>query len=390
MKVLEQLGIDLGDVEHDGEDENWDAGSAAKVHPGRMWWWREPVTAWLLGTSQSSGTQKKVWKRPTRDELKADIHLSLDYALRNEVFTAAHHLSDARRTALKEWLDLLYKVLPASFGLSDMLKEMTDNFMYVARSEDYLVAILDEFPPAAEQWSEACSHGEADAGYTCGLWQLFHVVTVSVVDHNEMAVTTQERYATERVALTIRNYVDQFLSCDVCRQNFVRQFDTCAYNRCQRLSDTVSGDPADWRQLPLWLYETHNAVNLRLLKEQAAREDRHATYEEERKVQWPPAHDCIRCWKQHGNEYDAEAVCRYLKLEYGQRDAFSAETRRELMEPWEREEEERMSSSMQLGEAICTVLCVIGAIYSGNLTRLRWRSLQSSATTNVTKSKGKK
>ena len=34
-------------------------------------------------------------------------------------------------------------------------------------------------------WSwQTCTYGENDMGYTCGLWQLFHVESVGVVEYN--------------------------------------------------------------------------------------------------------------------------------------------------------------------------------------------------------------
>jgi len=68
---------------------------------------------------------------------------------------------------------------------------------------------------------------------------------------------------TETVARTLRDYIDNFFGCESCRQHFVVTFDHCGHDRCDRLKEEWSEREADWIQLPLWLYETHNAVNVR-------------------------------------------------------------------------------------------------------------------------------
>jgi hypothetical protein len=135
---------------------------------------------------------------------------------------------------------------------------------------------------------------------------------------------------TEKVARTLRNYIDNFFGCESCRQHFVATFDACGHDRCDRLKDEFSEKEMDWMQLPLWLYETHNAINVRLLKERVSRESRDASPEEIADVRWPPQWECSACWVSDG-EWDEEFVYKYLRLEYGQRDAYSADLRKEIM-----------------------------------------------------------
>jgi hypothetical protein len=93
-----------------------------------------------------------------------------------------------------------------------------------------------------EGWSPSCVKGNPAMGYTCGLWQLFHIVTVGVVEWNLMLQTDDgERVVgTEEAALAIRNFVDRFFGCEVCKVNFVNAYDTCFLNRCHRLNDEMT------------------------------------------------------------------------------------------------------------------------------------------------------
>jgi hypothetical protein len=67
----------------------------------------------------------------------------------------------------------------------------------------------------------------------------------------------------EEAAVTIRDYIENFFGCEVCRQNFMKAFDSCAHDRCTRLDNNAT-TMDQWRELPLWLVETHNSVNARL------------------------------------------------------------------------------------------------------------------------------
>lgn len=195
-----------------------------------------------------------------------------------------------------------------------------------------MILVIEEYPPPNTVWSMSCWRGEPDVGYTCGLWELFHVITVGVVDYNRAAAFAGHRLATEAVARTIRDYVDQFFGCEICRRNFVTAFDACAHQRCARLLLNATSAEKDWIQLPLWLLETHNAVNVRLQAEKAVREHRpKPTRPEEISATWPPVKDCPLCWQ---NEVlNDELVYKYLKLEYGLRDPLSSEYKRELFPP---------------------------------------------------------
>jgi len=154
-------------------------------------------------------------------------------------------------------------------------------------------------------------------GYTCGLWQLFHIITVGVVEWNLMIQSDDGSRIVDTAssALTIRNFVEHFFGCDVCRLNFVNAYDSCFLNRCHRLipDETLES----WIQLPVWLWEMHNAVNVRLLKEKYEREyhGRIPTLEEEHAVQWPSRKECPRCWSDEGG-WDDMIIYKFLRVEY--------------------------------------------------------------------------
>jgi Erv1 / Alr family len=162
----------------------------------------------------------------------------------------------------------------------------------------------------------------------------FHIMSVGVVEYNDKVVTDDGYafYRTETVADDLRNYIANFFGCEVCRMNFLQAYDTCAFDRCNRLHNEV-GDLAAWKQFPLYLFEVHNAVNVRLMKEQAERDNRQPTHQDEIKAQWPYRLDCPKCWNSDGS-WDEEIIYKYLFDQYWPDDAGMSEaSRRALFHP---------------------------------------------------------
>lgn len=384
VKVLEKMGIEVTTEYNDG-DENWGNAVADNRVPSTMLSWiasfGQQIQFWSNPQSPVAG--KFLLKR-SRDDLRDDIHLSFDYAMRQGVFMSADPLSHERAQILLDWFVLLRKTLPQSWKtLHIVIESLIVNFDYATRSEGYLLHFLSENPPPRQMWSEACSRGDPDAGYSCGLWSLFHVVTVGVVDFNLASLFEDNLLATETVAKTIRDYIDNFFGCEGCRQNFVVAYDLCAHDRCERLSMKAVRDGFDeWIELPLWLLETHNSVNTRLMKEQAARENWMPQHRDEIAVTWPSAADCPLCWIDHDGveKPNNKVLYKYLKLEYGQRDALSSEYKKEIYAPVARHEPARTADYLnRIKKVSSLVLSKITYRVQENLWsgRQSWKDLEA-------------
>jgi thiol oxidase len=347
-QILEKLGIDF-----DGDEEEWDVEKLLAEHAISQLSMLDRFRAMLFGEKKNSQPAM----RRTRDDLKADIHLSFDYALRYEVFTNTKMLNQEQQDALRDWLVLLSKTLPSSWELVKLIQELIDNLIYIVKSHDYLVAVLDEYPAPTERWSDSCSHGKEDEGYTCGLWEMFHTMSVGMVEYNKAMAFDEDRLlATENVANTLRDYLFFFFGCSECVSNFIKAYDLCAHDRCDRLSKSVRVDEAEWIQLPLWLYETHNAVNARLFKQRAHLENRVFSAKEIQSAKWPSKSECSACWTGNGS-WDAEYVYKYLFLEYGPRDSSSANLMRELME---KQDAENSDSILQYRHLLFIGIMILG------------------------------
>jgi thiol oxidase len=266
----------------------------------------------------------------TKQNVFNDAWLSLDFALKNGVFMDAGPLKNTTQVRLKEWLNLLHAALPPSWQIQNLVKALLDNFSNIIQSESKLEAVLRSYPPPQKKWSPSCTHGDPVAGYTCGLWELFHLVTIGVVEYNLMIATDDGELVihTEDAAVKIRNFVESFFGCEVCRVNFVGAFEQCSLDRCHRLSHASYKD-TEWIQLPVWLWETHNAVNVRLLHEKGKRENWEPQQKDEISKQWPSRQSCPKCWDERGG-WEDETIYKFLRLEYWTEDELSEKYRNEL------------------------------------------------------------
>ena len=77
-----------------------------------------------------------------------------------------------------------------------------------------------------KHWSTACTHSQPAKGFTCGLWNLFHILTIgaSKKDHELYGFHRGFLVSQHHVAETIKNFIAYFFSCDVCRTNFLVSF----------------------------------------------------------------------------------------------------------------------------------------------------------------------
>ena len=324
---------------------------------------------------------KREWQSypSTLNDRYHNAALSLAYALKTGVYNRFGKLSDDRALALSDFLDLVDWTTPQSWSVrTGLVKELRLRFHdVVISSKDNLIELVERDQDLHEQkkgdaaadhlwgyidaprrpkrrnaitglggdvpdtkqmdkiasrnrkWTEACTHGLPAHGFTCGLWDLFHIITIGASLQEHQLYGFHGGYLTSHqdVALIIRNFVANFFACDVCRWNFIDMYDNCGHDHCNRLpseSSIILGESGGTgrgaeivKELPLWLFQAHNAVNVRLMDEAAARDNRNVTLEEKRAALFPPVAMCPKCWRDvETNEYDPDAVYSFLKTWY--------------------------------------------------------------------------
>jgi hypothetical protein len=116
----------------------------------------------------------------TKENVFDDAYLSFDFNLRHGIlFTNSEPLSNSTKAALHDWLELLQKSLPPVWKIHKVINAVLGDFETATRDEEQLFRILDQFPAPTQKWSKSCTKGMPGMGYTCGLWELFHIMAVS-------------------------------------------------------------------------------------------------------------------------------------------------------------------------------------------------------------------
>lgn len=127
-------------------------------------------------------------------------------------------------------------------------------------------------------------------GYSCGLWELFHFLTV------QSALDTNSSDPLDALK-AIHGYVKNFFGCTDCSQHFQAMADEL------QIWQVTSKDEA-----VLWLWRAHNQVNKRLAGD--ATED--AAYP---KIQFPSPATCASC-RDRAENWELPEVLRFLKELY--------------------------------------------------------------------------
>jgi len=284
-------------------------------------------------------------------EMYGDAYLAFYQSMTENVFTEkiqtlfndkensntnANPLRVIKKQPLLSFLKLLANTLPP-WRIHFLLQELIDDFRGHVKSEADWMAVLNRYPPVQWTYSTGCQQHESP--YTCGLWTLFHIMTVGLVEQNRAVVPTEDNsfpYESPiKAAQTLRDYIYHFMTCKECADHFVETFDSCAYDRCKRLVEAkgTNNNLLHWIELPLWLVEFHNGMNLRLQKKRQGRDVMSTA--ETQTVMWPPVTDCPHCWIKPGaaHKVDSAKMYDYLKRIYWPENSFSIP---QQQQPWQR------------------------------------------------------
>jgi hypothetical protein len=254
----------------------------------------------------------------------ADAALSFEFALHNSIYVENGPLNGTKSEAFHEWVTLLSNTLPPQMTRThEILNSLIINFDSASGGQSKLNDLVAQcVGPTEPSWIwRTCTYGDGTAvGYTCGLWQLFHIMSIGVVEYNRNNSNNNlPTMPTRYVADILRDYIDYFFQCEVCRLNYLSMYDTCAFDGCNRLSDRPSLSDKEWHELPLWLWETHNDVNVRLMNERNVADSMDPpTQWESQQARWPSLYSCPNCWRDEigTKSWDEEEVYKYLRNTY--------------------------------------------------------------------------
>lgn len=133
--------------------------------------------------------------------------------------------------------------------------------------------------------------------YTCGLWTLFHSITLS----NAKTTAAGEPWKPSKTMAAIRLYVKHFFGCEECREHFM------ASNPESIVDELAQRDAEGPAAVSMWIWTMHNTVNKVLKKDQ-----------------WPSKRDCPVCYVDDGEPISLdptrlheEEIVSYTASAYG-------------------------------------------------------------------------
>ena len=132
-------------------------------------------------------------------------------------------------------------------------------------------------------------------GFTCGLWQLLHALSLGIADGN-VGVWVEG----------VKSFTEFFFGCEECAKNFLKALDKDEVKQLHSKEELV-----------MWLWRTHNKVNARLSEEELAEGTADPAFP---KVQWPPHSLCPECIPRKSTDslidWNEEQVLLFLKKFY--------------------------------------------------------------------------
>ncbi|XP_039984306.1 sulfhydryl oxidase 1 [Xiphias gladius] len=227
----------------------------------------------------------------------ADLESTLHYSLRMEV-AAYTVINGEALISLKKYIAVLAKYFPGRPVVMNLLKSVNswlqnqigDEISYKAFKEilDNSAQSPDTALPEGVRWV-GCQGSQPNLRrYPCGVWTLFHVLTVQA--KNAGGSDPKE------VLSAMQKYVHSFFGCRPCADHF----ENMARESLVEVSTLSSA--------ALWLWSRHNRVNNRLAG--ALSEDPNFP-----KIQWPSPEMCPACHtvKKNGDhQWSQQAVLPFL------------------------------------------------------------------------------
>ncbi|KAI1301343.1 Sulfhydryl oxidase 1 [Halotydeus destructor] len=228
-----------------------------------------------------------------------DLYNTLRYALYHEVLLHKEY-NASQVEALRKFFFALNAYFPFdNENPRRFVKRMAQWFHENRNATDAkdLHAIMragsEGYLPGTRPWRACAGSDPRFRGYPCGLWLLFHVLTVSEYSKNDKASSLSDYNS---VLFAMQDYVRHFFGCRDCADHFLA------------MSANIDGMLLHPESSVLWLWDAHNQVNGRL-RGDATEDPKHP------KVQFPTVDQCPDC-RPVQDEWHAPAVLKFLVNHY--------------------------------------------------------------------------
>ncbi|XP_071097045.1 sulfhydryl oxidase 2-like [Haliotis cracherodii] len=237
---------------------------------------------------------KEAEDRPPQSALvhMKDLESALHYSLKQEVAIKSS-IDEEGVTALKNFITILVKYFPGREEIISYLnnvKKWLNTVTGQLRGEAWsrqldAIQAKGSFLPDDVTWVGCAGSETRYRGYPCGMWTLFHTLTVS-------SHLSHLRTNPQEVLLGISGYMKNFFGCEECSHNFLK------------MASTVEQEVHEGSDTVLWLWRAHNKANKRLHGD-LSEDPQHP------KLQFPSRTSCPKCHKDN-TDWDEAQVLTYL------------------------------------------------------------------------------
>lgn len=227
----------------------------------------------------------------------SDLEATLKYSLDHEI-TSRSIISGEALESLIGYLELLNECFPTNIRgkkfLSLLLDKMRfNNTVSGEKLGDFVNKYEFMINPyvTKHKWIGCQGSNSMFRQYPCGLWTLFHTLTV------QASMKDLDTFNGVQVLETIAGYVKHFFGCTECSEHFMG------------MATTIKKNVSSFDDAVLWLWSAHNQVNQRLAGD--ITEDPKFP-----KVLFPIKAHCKTCRNNVTNEWNKTEVLVFLKKMY--------------------------------------------------------------------------
>jgi len=179
-----------------------------------------------------------------------DLEKTVVFALQNEV-AFKNELDREGRDTLKQFIKTLTKYFPKQSDILHKIehieKWLEENSENIDTQElsDFIKPLTSKY--GSKDWVGCKGSQTKFGGYSCGLWMLWHQLTVGQYDTGEGDPRD--------VLYAMKNYVQYFFSCRECAHHFMSMI---------KNGSSIENEVKSYKDAVLFLWAKHNEVNLRL------------------------------------------------------------------------------------------------------------------------------
>ena len=223
------------------------------------------------------------YPKPVRASIH-DTNSAIIYALSSEV-GRLDNIKGNEFEALKRFVRSVARFIPARSDIVMALRHLETSLMRrnSIQGAEVLRVLREsglDYSDARIEWVNCRGSVPERRGYPCGLWQVFHMLTVKAYEQSLVNNAEANAFGADGALTAVIGYIEHLFSCGDCSRNFMKNV-----HNIRKTTQFISNADA-----VLFLWRAHNHANNRLAGDLT--ED--PAYP---KIQFPSLAQCSTCRK---------------------------------------------------------------------------------------------